>query len=68
MIEALRNQCVKAEREEYHSVDEQVIPSKIKRSKVRQYNPKKPRKWGFKNLLRAGASGFMYEFYIDPEY
>ena len=25
---------------------------------------KKKRKWGFKNLVRAGASGFMYDFYL----
>ena len=57
-------------------MDEQIMPSKTKRSKMRQYNPKKPREWGFQNLVRAGASGFMYDFYIyggkkenvDPEY
>ena len=64
MIKAIRNQCVNVEPEEYHSVDEQIIPSKTKQSKVCQYNPKKPRKWGFKNLLRAEASRFMYNFYI----
>ena len=26
--------------------------------------PKSQKKWGFKNLVRAGASGFMYDFYI----
>ena len=25
---------------------------------------KNPRKWGFKNLVQAGASGIMYDFYI----
>ena len=52
------------EPEEYHSVDEQIIPSKTKYSSIRQYNPKKPVKWGFKNLVRAGSSGFMYDFHI----
>ena len=28
MIEAIRNQCVKVESEEYHSVDEQIIRAK----------------------------------------
>ena len=50
--------------EECHFVDEQIIPSKTKFSGIRQYNPKKPVKWGFKNLVRAGASGIMYDFYI----
>jgi hypothetical protein len=45
-------------------LDEQIIPSKTKCSAIRQYNPKKPKKWGFKNLVRAGASGLMYDFHI----
>lgn len=64
LIIAVRNQCIKVEPEAHHSVDEQIIPSKTKFSSIRQYNPKKPKKWGFKNLVRAGASGFMYDFYI----
>ena len=64
LILALRNQFVKVEPEEYHSVDEQIIPSKTKYSSIRQYNPKKPKKWGFKNLVRAGSSGFMYDFFV----
>ena len=43
LIEAVRNECIEVEPEEYHSVDEQIIPSKTKRSKIRQYNPKKPK-------------------------
>ena len=43
---------------------------------MRQHNPKKPRKWGLKNLMLSGTSGLMYDFYIyggkeeniDPEY
>lgn len=61
---AVRNECIKIEPEEHHSIDEQIIPSKTKFTKIRQYNPKKPCKWGFKNLVRAGASGFMYDFYL----
>ena len=38
--------------------------SKTKFSSIRQYNPKKPKKWGFKNLVRAGSSGMMYDFFI----
>ena len=64
VLASVRNQCVMIEPEEFHSVDEQIIPSKTKYTKIRQYNPKKPRKWGFKNLVRAGSSGFMYDFYI----
>lgn len=64
VIDAVRDCCVLVEPEEFHSIDEQIIPSKTKYSKIRQYNPKKPKKWGFKNLVRAGASGFMYDFYV----
>ena len=48
ILTAVRNECLKVELEEYHSIDEQIIPSKTKYTKMRQYNPKKPRKWGFK--------------------
>lgn len=64
VLEKVRNQCLLIPPEECHSVDEQVIPSKTRYSKIRQYNPKKPNKWGFKNLVRAGASGIIYDFYI----
>lgn len=56
----VRNECVKIEPEEYHSVDEQIIPSKTKFSPI----PQKTNKWGFKNLVRAGSSGFLYDFSI----
>ena len=64
ILTAVRNECLKVEPEEYHSIDEQIIPSKTKYTKIRQYNPKKPHKWGLKHLARAGASGFMYMFYL----
>ena len=64
LIDLVRKECIKVESEEFHSIDEQIIPCKTKRSKIRQYNPKKPHKWGFKNLVRAGASGLMYDFYL----
>lgn len=64
VIDIVREQCLKVIPEERHSIDEQIIPAKTKYSGIRQYNPKKPVKWGFKNLVRAGASGFMYDFYI----
>ena len=45
-------------------MDEQIIPSKTRYSKIWQYNPKKPNKWGFKNLVRAGSSEIIDDFYI----
>ena len=64
VIEKVRAQCLRVLPEEMHSIDEQIIPAKTTYSGIRQYNPKKPKKWGFKNLVRAGASGMMYDFYI----
>ena len=64
IVDIVRNQCIEVEPEEYHSVDEQIIPSKTKFSSIRQYNPNKPKKWGFKNLVRDGSSRIMYDFFI----
>ena len=78
IINLVRNECIKIEPEDYHAIDEQRIPLKTKFSKIRQYNPKKPRKWGFKSLVRACSYGMIYDFYIyagkenedevDPQY
>ena len=64
IVDIVRNQCIEVEPEEDHRVDEHIIPSKTKFSSIRQYNPKRPKKWGFKNLVRAGSSGIMYDFFI----
>ena len=60
----VRENCVKIEPEEVHSIDEQIIPAKTKTSRIRQYNPKKPKKWGFKMFVPVGQSGFMYDFFL----
>ena len=58
----MRANCNKIKSEANHSIDEQIIPAKTKKSGgVRQYNPKKPHKWGFKNLVRAGI---IYDFFL----
>ena len=41
IITAIRDECIKVKAEEFQAVDEQIIPCKTKRSKIRQYNPKK---------------------------
>ena len=64
VLEHVRENCLKIEPEQDHSIDEQIIPAKTKYSGIRQYNPKKPVKWGFKNFVRSGASGVMYDFFI----
>ena len=64
VIRAVRNWCLKVECKTYHAVDEQIIPSKTKYTKIRQYNPNKLCKWGFKNMAQADKSGFMHDFYL----
>ena len=49
--------------EECLAVDEQIIPFKGK-SSLKQYNPKKPHKWGYKVFVLSGVSGFNYNFEI----
>ena len=45
LLQAVRKYCMKIEPEISHSIDEQIIPAKTKRSgSVRQYNLKKPHK------------------------
>ena len=44
IITAIRDECVKLEPEKLQAVDEQIIPCKTKRSKIRQYNSKKLQK------------------------
>ena len=65
LLESVRTNCNKIEPEVNHSINEQIIPAKTKKSGgVRQYNPKKPHKWGSKNLVRAGQSGIIYDFLL----
>ena len=63
VIEAVRENSMAIEPEPVHSIDEQIIPAKTNPSGIRQYNPKKPSKWGFKMFVRAGRSGMMYDFF-----
>ena len=44
-----------------------MVPAKTKRSGICQYMPKKINKWGFKNFVRAGASGIIYDFFFYAE-
>ena len=64
ILEALTANCQNIEQEECQSIDEQIVPAKTKYSGIRQYNLKKPHKWGFKNFVRAGKSGLIYDFFF----
>jgi len=64
VLDHVRKNCLEVEPEQDYSIDEQIIPAKPKYSGIRRYNPKKPVKWGFKNFVRSGASGIMYDFFV----
>lgn len=72
LIKILRERLLKVPKEEFLSIDEQMIPTKAKTSGIRQYNAKKPHKWGYLNYVLSGVSGFSYDFelyagkYPDP--
>lgn len=63
LLESVRKQMLEIPPEEKQAVDEQVIPFKG-RSHLKQYNQKKPHKWGFKVFTRASSSGIMHDFAI----
>ena len=42
-------------------VDESIIPFKGQ-SSIKQYNPKKPHKWGYKFFVLADKEGIVYDF------
>ena len=65
LLEAVRTNCNKIEPEVNHSIDEQIILAKTKKSGgVRQCNPKKPHKWGLKTFVCSGKSGIIYDFFL----
>ena len=45
------------------SIDEQVVPFKGK-SVLRTYNPKKPKKWGYKIFVLSGVDGLIHNLEI----
>lgn len=60
-LSIIRERLLLVPKEEYTAVDEQIIPTKA-RIGLKQYNPKKPHKWGYKNFVLSGISGFSYDF------
>ncbi len=66
LIDHFNMVCQDIPKTEKMSIDEQILPTKTKKSKLRQYNPKKPKKWGFKIFMITDPSGIVYkiEFYL----
>lgn len=63
-LNILRDRLLKVPKEEYLAIDEQMIPTKARTSGIRQYNEKKPHKWGYLNYVLSGSSGFSYDFEV----
>lgn len=65
VLDHMRSKCKEIEAENQFSVDEMMVPYKGKKAGgLRQYLPSKPKKWGFKMFVRAGVSGFVYDFMV----
>ena len=64
LLDAIRSNSLRVEQEKSQSIDEQMIPANTKHSRIRQFLSKKILKWGFKNFVRAGEMGMMYNFFI----
>ncbi|XP_026333743.1 piggyBac transposable element-derived protein 1-like [Hyposmocoma kahamanoa] len=65
VVEKIKKNCLAQETERNFSVDEMMIPYKgTKAGKRRQYMKDKPNKWGFKNYVRVGPSGMIYDFIL----
>lgn len=63
LIDSIRSNLLKLDKEEHMSVDEFLIPFKG-RSVLKQYIKNKPHKWGIKVFALAGESGMLYDFEI----
>ena len=62
-VNSLRENFLKVSLEEYHAVDEIMVPFKGK-SLLPQYMSKMSHRWDFKLWGRSGISGFLYDFNI----
>lgn len=63
LIDTINEQLSLVPLEEHLSIDEQIIPFKG-RSSLKQYCPKKPKKWGYKVFVLSGVSGFSYKLEV----
>ena len=69
LVKHFNKVCGQLPKEEMFSIDEQILPTKTKKSRLRQYNPRKPKKWGFKIFMITDPSGLVYkiEFYMGKQ-
>ncbi|KAF2886360.1 hypothetical protein ILUMI_19812 [Ignelater luminosus] len=53
LLTKIRERLLSVPNEEYLAVDKQMIPTKAQ-STLKQYNPEKPHKWGYKTFVLSG--------------
>nr|XP_047124846.1 piggyBac transposable element-derived protein 3-like [Hydra vulgaris] len=63
IINMLKESFISLKHDEILCIDEQVVPFKG-RSSLKQYNPHKPKKWGFKFYILASVDGLVNNFEI----
>ena len=63
LIEMLRERFNSIPKREHLSIDEQIVPFKG-RSSLKQYNPQKPHKWGYKIYVLCDARGYAYDIEV----
>ena len=63
VLDSVLKKCQAIPQKEKHTIDEHIIPTKC-RSRMRQYFPKKPNKWGIKVWARCGVSGIVFDFEV----
>lgn len=65
VLDHMRLKCMEMESENQFLIDEMMVPYKGKKAgSLQQYLPSKPKKWNFKIFVRAGVSGFVYDFMV----
>ena len=59
LVDHLKNKFQQFTPTEYLCIDEQMVPFKG-RSRLKQYNPNKPKKWGYKLYVLCSVDGLVY--------
>lgn len=63
LLDKIKEKFIALPKPQMLSVDEQIVPFKGK-SSLKQYNPKKPVKWGYKLFVLCDSSGLVHNFYF----
>ncbi|XP_062843269.1 piggyBac transposable element-derived protein 3-like [Trichomycterus rosablanca] len=63
LLTALKRICNAVPMDEMLCVDKQIVPFKGK-SKLKQYNPKKLKRWGYKIFILADSNGMIHNFEV----